>query len=460
MYAQLYDEYRSYKYDSAYVYAERMYNQACLLRDTDKIVLSQIKKGFNYLSAGLFKECSDMFLSVDPKGCSTATLADYYQVKARLYYDLADYNNDPVFREAYHREGNRIIEKAIQLLPEGSRQWGMAEGLKYMKSGDWEQAVRSFESVIGSGQCKGNNYAIATSSLAYVLGLQGRREEAKAYLIQAAITDLQTSTKETVALRNLAQMLYEEGDIMRATRYVHHALDDAYFFNARHRLLEIGQILPIIEKERMEILRRQKAWAEAFGLGISVAFVVLAVAIFVIWKQLCRLKVAQEQIQRMNEHLLEANKIKEEYIGDFFSLSSEYIDKIEGYQQYVKRRAMDKQYDELVKIPKHLNPLKERENLYARFDRIFLKIFPDFVDNFNALLRPDERICLKEGELLNTDLRIYALIRLGINDNDRIARFLGYSVNTIYTYKTRTKAKARYSEQKFKEQVLAIKPSY
>ena len=456
----LYNEYRSYRYDSAYAYAERMYRLACTLGNADQIASAQVKQCFNFLSTGLFKECSDLLQSIDLRECTTSTQADFYQVQARFYYDLADYNNDPASRTAYHQEGNRIIEKALERLPAGSHQRSMAEGLKYMKDGNADQAIRTFRELAASGQCSENDYAIATSSLAYLLDQQGYREEAKACLVQAAMADLRSSTKETTALCNLARMLYEEGDIARATRYVHHALDDAYAFNARQRLLEIGQILPIIEKERMDMLREQNRWAKMFSLSLSVAFVGLAVAIFVSWTQLRRLKKAQAQIQGMNEHLLEANKIKEEYIGDFFSLSSEYIDKIENYQRYVKRRVMDNQHDELIKVPKQFSPLKERENLYARFDQIFLKIFPDFVDNFNALLRPGERICLKEGELLNTDLRIYALIRLGISDNDRIARFLGYSVNTIYTYKTRTKAKARYPDKSFKEQVLAIKPSY
>jgi hypothetical protein len=154
---------------------------------------------------------------------------------------------------------------------------------------------------------------------------------------------------------------------------------------------------------------------------------------------------------------MEANKIKDEYIGYFFSLHAEFLEKIENFQKIVKRKANAKQYDDIQNISKELNIQKEREALYSRFDQIFLKLFPNFVNEFNRLLKPEEQIQLKKGEEMNTDLRIYALIRLGINENEKIAQFLGYSVNTIYTYKTKIKNKALVPSVEFKQKVMEIK---
>jgi DNA-binding NarL/FixJ family response regulator len=154
---------------------------------------------------------------------------------------------------------------------------------------------------------------------------------------------------------------------------------------------------------------------------------------------------------------MEANKIKEEYIGYFFSQSSEFIDKIEALQKWVKKKVLARQYEDLNTIHKNPDAQQEREALYIRFDQIFLKLFPDFVNEFNELLKPGEQIQLKKGELLTTDLRIYALMRLGIRDNEQIAQFLGYSVNTIYTYKTKIKNKAKTSNEEFKEKIMEIK---
>lgn len=457
LYDELHNEYRSYIYDSAYVYGEKLYEVASALNDNDKIIASRIKKGFSYLSSGLFKECFDLFSSIDISNCSDETKIDYYTTKARLFYDVADYNNNEEFTLQYHAKGNEIIDSAITLLPVESPRFWSCIALKRMKSDNYRGALDAFQKMIISREYTEHDYAIATSSIAYLFILQGKTNEAKQYLIKAAIADIKSSTKETVALRNLAQILHEEGNITRAANYVRQALDDAYFYNARHRQLEISQILPIIEKERMNMVEKQKDRISHFTIFISILLVVLLIAFFVIWKQLRYLNKAKKTIQKTNENLIEANKIKEEYIGYFFTLNSEFINKLEDFQKYVKKKVTEKKYDELSSVPKNINPQREREALFVRFDQIFLKIFPGFVEKFNELLKPEEQIHLKEGELLNTDLRIYALIRLGINDNDKIAQFLDYSVNTIYTYKTKIKNKTKYSSEDFKKKVMEIK---
>ncbi len=457
LYDSLYHEYRSYIYDSAYVYVNKLYKVAHTLNDQDKITASLVKKGFSYLSSGLFKECFDLFQSIDIKGCSDQTKIDYYSTKARLYYDVADYNNSEEFTSEYHAKGNEIIDSAIALIPIESPQFWASMALKRMKSDNYRGAIDAFQKMIISNKYTEHDYAIATSSIAYLLVLQGKNNEAKNYLIKAAIADIKSSTKETVALRNLAQILHEDGDATRAVSYIRQALDDAYFYNARHRQLEISHILPIIEKERIDTIEKQKNRIFYITLFVSILVVILIIALVVIWKQLHSLNIAKKTIQKTNENLLEANKIKEEYIGYFFTLNSEFIDKMENFQKYVQKRVMEKKYDELATTPKNINPKKEREALFVRFDQIFLKLFPDFVEKFNDLLKPEEQIQLKEDELLNTDLRIYALIRLGINDNEKIAQFLDYSVNTIYTYKTKIKNKSKYSNEDFKKMVMNIK---
>lgn len=457
LYNSLYHEYSSFSYDSAYVYVEKLYATASILKDKDKIAASLIKKGFSYLSSGLFKECFDLFSSVDITNCSNQTKIDYYTTKARLYYDLADYNNKEEFAMQYHEKGNAIIDSAIILLPIESPQFWSCMALKKMKSDNYRGAIDAFKKMLLTKSYSEHDYAIATSSLAYLHNMQGNKDEAKQLLVKAAIADIKSSTKETVALRNLAQILYEEKDVSHAVKYIRAALEDAYFYNARHRQLEIGHILPIIEEERMDIMEKQKTWIFGFSLFISILLIVLLIALVVIWKQLKVLSRAKKLIQNTNENLVEANIIKEEYIGYFFTLNSEFIDKLNNYQKYVHRKVIEKKYDELTTAPRNINPAKEREAMYIRFDQMFLKIFPDFVYKFNELLIPEERIYPKEGQHLNTDLRIYALIRLGIDDNDKIAQFLDYSINTIYTYKTKIKNKTNYSNEEFKKKIMEIK---
>ncbi len=457
LYAAMYEEYRSYIYDSAYVYVEKLIRISSALNDRDKLVSSKIKLGFCYVSSGLFKEAFDVLSFLNMEGCNKETRIEYYTCKSRLYFDLGDYNNSVGFRTKYNEIGEDIIDSAIVLLPQGSARYWAAVGLKQMKSGNPENALNAFHKMIDSGNYSEHEHAIATSSIAYILGLQGKKEEAKQYLIQAAIADIKSSVKETVAIRNLAQLLYEEREIGPAVKYIRKALDDASFYNARHRQLEIGHILPIIERERISIIENQRDNIIVFSVFISVLLIALAIALIIIWKYLRRLNAARLTIQNANYKLTEANKIKDEYIAWFFNQNSEYIEKIEKLQKWVIQKVAAKQYEGMRNFPKALDVHKEREALFERFDQIFLKLFPGFVNEFNKLLKPEEQIHLKNGELLNSDLRIYALIRLGINDNEKIAGFLNYSVNTIYAYKTKIKSKACCPSDEFKQRVLEIK---
>lgn len=457
LYVMMYDEYRSYMYDSAYACVEKLIAISSSLNDPNKIISSKVKLGFCCLSSGLFKEAFDELSSINVKQCNTETKIEYYTCKSRLYFDLGDYNNTPEFKKQYNEIGIQIIDSALVLLPEGSAPYWASVGLKYMKSNNLENALGAFQKMIDSRNYSEHDLAIATSSIAYILTLQGKKEKAKEYLIKAAIADIKSSTKETVAIRNLAQLLYEEREVSHAVKYIRKALDDASFYNARHRQLEIGLILPIIEGDWMNTIEDQRDRITIFSVFISLLVIALLVALLVIRKSFKRLNAARLTIQDANDKLTEANKIKDEYIAYFFNQSSEFIDKMERLQKWVTQKAATKQYDELRNFPPSLNVHKEREDLFERFDQIFLKLFPDFVSQFNKLLKPDEQIHLKDGELLNSDLRIYALIRLGIHDNEKIASFLDYSVNTIYAYKTKMKAKAAIPSDQFKQKVLEIK---
>jgi len=163
-----------------------------------------------------------------------------------------------------------------------------------------------------------------------------------------------------------------------------------------------------------------------------------------------------DQLSGTNTELSEANHIKEEYIGYFLNLCSSYIDKLDDYRKMVGKKLSGGQAAELLKLTKTSN-LKEieLEELYSNFDRMFLDIYPDFVDEFNKLLMDNEKITPKKGEL-NTELRIFALIKLGVEDSSKIAKFLGYSVNTIYNYRAKVKNKTKISRDIFETTVRKI----
>jgi tetratricopeptide (TPR) repeat protein len=462
--SELIDEYKSFDFDSASKYVTHLNSLAYKLGDKEKIAQAKIKSGFTLLSSGMFKESLDSLLSIDSEKLPESLKPEYYNVIARTYYDLADYNSDDYYSSIYRKLGTAHLDSALALLDKNSSTYWASMGLRRMKADDYEGAADAFNYLITKFDITDHTYAIATSSLGYLYTLMGRDNEAIDMLIKAANADIVSSTKETVALRNLAVHLFNKGDIKRAYNYIKIALDDATEYNARHRKIEVGSVLPIIEGERLSTVERQRKQMLNYAFIVSMLSILVISFFAIIFLQLRKinkvksiLQEANNNLREVNAHLIEANKIKEEYIGYFFNVNSEYIEKIESFQKNLHRKIVAKQYNDLDNIINNTDLKKERENLFINFDKIFLKIFPNFVFEFNKLFGPEDQIMPEKGELLNTDLRIFALIRLGITDNDKIAKFLNYSVNTIYTYKTKIKNKTIVDRDLFEQKIMEIK---
>jgi len=443
-------EYQSFVYDSAQYYVNEAKRIAYQIKDASLISQIKIREGFVLLSSGLFKEAFDTLNSVNPVFLNDSLKSILYSTLARAHYDIADYVRDPIFMPEYISRGNTYIDSALHFATPNTNEFWAIKSLQRIKKSDWSGAKYIFEYWINNYDLPRHYYAIATSSLGYIYQTTGFPDQAIKYFALAAVADVKTATMETVALRNLADLFYAKGEEKRSYLYIIEALNQASYYNARHRRLEIGQILPIIEGDRMNMIKKQRDRTVIFSCFISVLLLALIVV-------LRRLNMARLTIRKSNEKLIEANKIKDEYIADFFNQNSEYIEKIENLQKWFNRMVVTKQFEALRKFPEHINIQNERDLLYERFDRMFLKLFPDFVEEFNKLLLDGEQIQVKDDQLMNMDLRIYALIRLGINDNEKIASFLNYSVNTVYTYKTKIKGKARSSSEQFKQKVMEIK---
>jgi tetratricopeptide (TPR) repeat protein len=464
LYDNLLNEYQSFNYDSAFKYVNKLNNLAPLLNDYEKTVHAKMKLGFTLLSSGLFKESLDTLESIDIHRCSRQMLQEYYRIIARTYYDLADYDSDEYYAGIYRRKGSLYLDSAIAILSDDDPEYWASMGLMRMKINNLQGSIDAFNFLISEYEISDHLYAIATSSMGYIYTLMDRDNEAIDMLIRAAIADITSSTKETVALRNLAMLLMDKGDIDRAYRYIRIALEDATFYNARHRKTEVGEILPIIEGEQLRIVESQKKKLGRYSIVVTVLSVLVLTFFLIIFIQLRKLvkirKILQEtntNLKEMNHQLTESNIIKEEYIGYFFNINSEFIQKLESYRKTILRKLATRQFDDLTNLITSTNLKMERENMFLNFDKIFLKLFPRFVDEFNTFFREEERIQLKHDELLNTDLRIFALMRLGITDSEKIAKFLDFSVNTIYTYKTKIKHKAIIDRDSFDERVMEIK---
>ncbi len=453
----LYNEYKSFNYNTAYSYSQKLQQIGRLLNDPVKIAYGKIKLGFILLSSGMFKETFDSLKTVKVNLLPDSAKTEYYFLTARTYYDLADYDQDDYYTLIYNERAGRYIDSGTMLCPANSFEYIYYNGLKYLKNGNTKKAVIDLKALIKTYKLTYHQYAVTASTLSDLYIRNAQPDSAIDLLMQAAVADVKSSTKEAAAMLNLAQLLHKNGDITNAYVFIKQAMDDASYYGARQRKLQVSAILPIIAGETINSVEKQR-------LALFFYAALLTILLVIIYKQLQKLKQADKAIvdanhnlQETNHKLNEANTIKDEYIGYYFNLISEYINKLEKFKRSVDNKLITKRYDDIGILVNNINLTKEREELFINFDKAFLKIFPNFVDGYNALFNEENRVKLLPNQLLNTDLRIFALVRLGINDTEKIAHILEYSVNTIYNYKTRIKSKSNVHNDEFEHAIMAIK---
>ncbi|WP_241739214.1 DUF6377 domain-containing protein [Pontibacter beigongshangensis] len=464
LYNKLYFEYRSFKFDSAFTYARKLQETAHELDDSTRITYARLKLSFTMLSSGMFKETLDSLNAVNIATTPDSIKIDYYSLKARAYYDLAAYNMDNYFASRYIRQGNALLDSAIVLSEENSLQYYSLLGLKSLKEKNYEKAKKTFHLILEKFELSEHEYAIAASSLAIAYQETGSTEKAIELMTRASMADLKSSTTEAVALMTLAEYLYNTGDESRAYDYIKQALHDATFYGARQRKIQVAAILPIIEGERLATVERQRRSLFIYSVAVTLLSVLVILFAIIIFRQLKQLREAKRTVteannnlQEMNERLMEANKIKEEYIGYSFNVYSDYLDKIEKFKKSIDKKLMARKFDEINHVMKSINLKKEREALYLSFDKIFIKLFPNFVPVFNSYFREEDKIVMKDNQSLNIELRIFALLRIGIHDHEQIARILEYSVSTIYNYKTKVRNRSILPNEEFERRIMEIK---
>lgn len=475
---QLYNEYKAYVCDSAISYLNCNLDIAEKMNDTDKVVETKLLLSYLFASSGMYKESIDILNSIKRNILKSSFLEDYYLCYDHVYGELSFYTHDKRSSAKYSDISWKYKDSLYAILDKESELYLNMKETRQRDFGEPQKALETNMKRLQRVEFGTPEYALVTFHRALDYSKLEDNEQRKIYLALSAISDLHSAIKDNASLWELANLIYKDGDVDRSYKYIRHSLDDANFFNARLRNFQISGILSIIDKTYQMKSEKQKDELRFYLILISLLSVLLIAAIMYIYKQMNKLSVARnnlqdvngqlnilnrelsemnEQLKSANLDLSESNHVKEEYIGHFLSLCSTYIDKLESFRKMVTKKLTTGQVAELLKITKSTdiqeNELKE---FYANFDNTFLHLYPSFVEDFNSLLIDGEKIVLKKGELMNTELRIFALIRLGIDDSSKIADFLRYSVNTIYNYRAKVKNKAKVSREDFENLVMRI----
>lgn len=462
---KIYDEYKTFQYDSAFQYIVHNFNQSKKLHNTYWFNQSCLDLSFILTSSGLYNESLKFLEQIKRDSLTQQQQFNYYSFYARLYHDLSLFGGNNIFYEAYWNKVKAYQDSVISCSEITKNEKLLALAKKETFDKNYDKAKTLYLQFIENNKNNySQDYSIAASTLSFIYSVDGETLLQKKYIILSAISDIHCAITENASFHRLAQMLYEEGNTEKAYQCIKLSLNDANYYNSRLRRIEIAKSLPIIEQAFHEQLNREKRRLTIALILISLLALVILIAAFYIFKQLKELRrnrlVIQNtnnQLKHLNDELLVSNKIKEEYIGHFLNLCSQYIDKIEQFQQLVQRKITVGQIDSLLTMSKSKKLINdEMQELLMSFDRIFLKLFPDFIDKFNTLFDDEEQFKLKKDEMLNTELRIFALIRLGINDSSKIAKFLRYSVNTVYTYRTKVKNQSKINRSDFEDQIMKI----
>ena len=470
---KLHNEYKKLKIDSAIFYAERNVQIANILEGPGMKYKSDIDLAGLYSYAGRFRESEEILKGINPRKLPKQLLSPYYETYLLFFGHYRVICN----QSKYNQLIDAYQDSLMAVLDTTSLDYKTNMISKCMVTKK-EECERRLFALLESQNADSPEYA----SIAHILGMfYGRNNkpdlEIKYYML-SAIADVKSSIKENASFQRLAFIYYNKGDISKAFKYAQSAIEDAVYSGVQFRTTEMSKLYSIINASNQIKEEAANKQLKIYLLLISILTLFLILLVLYIYKQMKKLSRIKEvlsqtniklvelnnelngannQLNDKNEQLWEANHVKEQYIAQFFDLCSTYIDKMEIYRKTLYKLGINKQYEELIKTLKSTTFVdNELEDLYTQFDSIFTKLYPTFVTEFNSLLAKDEQFYLKSNVLLNKELRIYALLRLGITDSVKIASFLRCSLSTIYNYRTKMRNKAAINRDEFEEMVMKI----
>lgn len=461
--SRLREEYRSFDIDSALYYANE--KMAVARRIGNGSYINDARMNIAEMNGvyGMYKEALDYIDRVDKSMLDVYQIEYYYHVYRNIYGLMADNCGNAGMKKHYQEQTDKYRDSILFVNTPESFNYLIVKADKdnvHGRYGDAVKALNEAYSKFGNIHDK----ALIDYSLAMSYAGMGDMENSRRHLVLSAINDIRSGIREYTSLRMLATQLYNDGDVDRAYAYMTRCMDDAVACNSLWRIYEVQKSFPIINKAYHQKLARQRKVIFCSLVFIILLTLFLAAAVVVIKKQKDKVSVARRlaqeanvRLKELNRELSESSHIKEEYIAHYIDQCSLYIDKMDKYRKHLQKVAQKggakELFDEIRSKSFIDNELKD---FYAHFDDSFLKLFPNFVDDFNSLLVPEQRIRLKPGEKLNTELRIFALVRLGISSSTKIASFLRYSVTTIYNYRVKLRNAAAGDRDKFDDDVMMI----
>ncbi len=479
--------------------------------DLDGIAEWQIKRSFMLASTGQLLEATYALDGLKSSSLNRTLRLAYYDQQEYLSSHLAQYSWSEPMKVAYQQQAWTYTDSIYQILEPTDENYLWWQSWRAYSVGNGQEAIEALVPVVDTLQLTSRKDAMLAYCLARMYQEQGDENLYLQYMARSGIADLRAANQDIASLEELSSVIYgisqdksrhSQGlfglrdhstvDLSRAYTYINVCLDASRIYNNLVRTVSIARVMnDILSSYREHVAEQQKRQLVITWI-LAVLFIVLSIAVIIGWRQRRKLSQGRSQLEltneQLNEHraalthanaelteanrklqaameqqaeanrqLQESNYVKEEYVGYVFSLCSNYISKMDEYRKNINRKTKVKLYDEVLQMTEKSNLVQdELKEFYQNFDAIFLHIYPDFITDFNNLLQPEERIEPRKGELLNTDLRIYALVRLGITDSVKIAEFLHVSPQTVYNNRLKTRNKAIVPKEHFADYVRQL----
>ena len=475
---KLIEEYQYYSFDLALFYIEKNIATAEKIGDNFKVLESNLKLTKLLVETGRYKEAVDALDEMETNKIPKRLLSKYFYSLQEAYAGLSYYTEVQESKEKYS-ELYRVYEDSLtkQLLKSEDQYLRLKEkNLRDQRKLD--DALEVNNQRIASLEMGNRLFSVVTFERSLLYELAKDTINQKKYLILSAQSDIIASVKDNASMTVLAMLLFQENEVEKAHEFINFSVTDAEFFNSRLRYVNISNILSLISKayEKQTIAQNEKL---RIFLSLLIVFgLILLVFLYFIIQQVKRLattknklktanndlkqlnrklNITNDDLKRLYDKLSESDKIKENYIGTFLNLYSDYINKLDSYRKLVQKYIITNKTKSLLDLTKSKQVIDEELNIfYKNFDESFLHIYPNFIEEVNKFLEEEEKILISNEHTLNTELRILALIRLGITDSARISKILRYSVNTIYNYRVKLKNKAKIERNLFEKEIKNI----
>lgn len=482
---QLYREYLPFVNDSAIYYLNRCASMARRMNDESRAggCLSLI--ALSCSNAGLYPEAETVLKDIRPEQLHDTDLGLYYYAYGHVSGEIAYYGNFDSVRKRYAEAAESYRKQMMEHLPRDHKYSMQCREMMAYNSGDFSRSLAINSAWLHTVSKGTADYAIVAYYRYLEYKAKGDYTQMMRWLAESVISDVKNAVMDQGAMWEMANQLLVAGDVDRSYRYICFTSDCADRFGSRQRLSRISPLLShIAQSYKTEADRKNNSLRHTVA-AISVMSLLLLATLFYVYRKRDQLALTRDQLAQSNQQLTdsnsqlsslnsqlsslnsqlsslnsqlsEANRVKEEYVGRFMRLCSMYVNRLDDLRKKVTKRVKNKQYGELAELTRSTEfKTNDADELYANFDTAFLHLFPSFVDEFNALLKPEHRVALTDQSSLNTVVRIFALIRLGITDSSKIAEFLHYSVNTIYNYRANIKNGALVDRAEFENRVKQI----